>query len=74
MSLRSVFILLLLIASLMPAYYANKLLHRFIRPRQSLGRLLVYMLSALSLSFAYTFLLVWILLHLFPYVFPHAMK
>jgi hypothetical protein len=66
MRFRAVVIILIIIASLIPVYSFNKYLQERIRPRESLGRLLGYILSGLLLIFIYTFLLVFLIRKLFP--------
>jgi hypothetical protein len=66
MRYRSLVILFILLISLAPAFYVNRVLQKKINPRRSLGRLLAYMLSALFFVFIYTFLMVMLILHLFP--------
>lgn len=52
--------------SVIPAYYLNRYLQKVIQPRQSFTRLMVYLLSGLALVFVYTFLIVKVILWLFP--------
>ncbi len=52
--------------SVIPAYYLNRYLQKIIQPRQSFARLMVYLLSGLALVFIYTFLIVKVILWLFP--------
>jgi hypothetical protein len=66
MRLRAVVIILIIIASLIPVYSFNKYLQKAFRPRESLGRLMGYLLAGLVLIFAYTFLLVFFIRKLFP--------
>jgi len=54
-------VLTLLIAAI-PAYYINKYLLRTIRPKESFGRFFSYLLVSLAIAFAYTCLVVFILL------------
>ncbi|HLY68535.1 MAG TPA: hypothetical protein VKR53_02330 [Puia sp.] len=51
---------------LIGAFYTNKFLQKMIQPRRSAGRLFSYIFAAFAIVFAYTFLLVWIVAHLFP--------
>ncbi len=60
----SEFILILIL--LIPAFYINRVLQKALKPRQSFLRLMTYLLSALGLVFIYTYLLVWLVAHLFP--------
>jgi len=66
MRYRSLVILFILLISLAPAFYVNRVLQKKINPRRSFGRLLTYILSALFFVFLYTFLMVALILHLFP--------
>jgi len=66
MKLRAIIILMLIIVALIPAYSINKILQKVLRPRESLTRLLCYLLSALLLVFAYTMVLVLLIRYFFP--------
>ncbi len=66
MNTHSLLILLLLLALLVPFYFLQKLLQRWLQPRLSMGRLMLYLLIMLVLVFGYTFLLVWLMGKLFP--------
>ena len=66
MRYRSLVILFILLISLAPAFYINRVLQKKINPRRSFGRLLTYILSALFFVFLYTFLMVALILYLFP--------
>lgn len=66
MKWKSLLILLIIVASLIPAYLINKYLQKIIRPGESLGRLFLYLFCGLSLVFIYTFLLVFLIKKLFP--------
>jgi hypothetical protein len=59
-------IIVIILVSLIPAYYITQWLKAVIQPRSSFGRFLLYMLACLGLVFAYTFLLVALILKLFP--------
>lgn len=63
---RSLIILLLLLVLLVPFYFLQKALQRWVQPRLSMGRLMLYLLVMLALVFGYTFLLVWLTGKLFP--------
>jgi len=63
---KAIVILLLILASLIPAYLLNKYLQKIIRPRESLGRLFFYLLNGMLLVFVYTLLLVFVIKLLFP--------
>jgi hypothetical protein len=66
MNYRSLLILFLLLLGIVPARTLNRKLMSLIRPRESLFRLLVYMVSALVFVFIYTFAIVWFIGYLFP--------
>jgi hypothetical protein len=66
MKLKTLAILFMILASLIPIYYINQLLQRIIQPRKSFLGLMLYMLTGLALVFVYTFLLVFIIEKLFP--------
>jgi ATP/ADP translocase len=66
MKLKALAILFIILASLIPVYVFNKYLQQKIRPRASMGRLFLYMLSGFLLVFAYTFLVVFMIKKLFP--------
>jgi hypothetical protein len=70
MKFRSLIILLLLLLCFLPAIYINKMLQKKIQPRQSMGRMGIYLLSAFGFVFLYTFFMVWLI----SYLFPVAMK
>jgi hypothetical protein len=66
MKLQRLLIVLLILLSLIPIAYMNQWLQRIIQPRRSFIQLMLYVLASLILVFVYTFLLVWIITHLFP--------
>jgi hypothetical protein len=66
MRLQRLLILLLILASLIPAYYINLQLQRLIQPRRSFGQLILYFIACLVFVFGYTYLLVWIITQVFP--------
>ncbi len=66
MKTRSLLIWLVLLLSLLPAYYFHRGLLRLLQPRRSFGRFLLYLLSGLVMVFAYTYVVVWIISRLFP--------
>ena len=66
MRFKAIIILLIIFLSLIPAYSINKYLLKILRPRESLGRLLLYLLSSMLLVFIYTFLLVLVIKWIFP--------
>jgi hypothetical protein len=66
MNLKKIAVLLIIILSLLPAYYINQQLLKFIEPRKAPVRFLSYMLSMFAFIFVYTFLIVWLIGRLFP--------
>jgi hypothetical protein len=66
MKIHSLVILFIVFLFLVGAFYGNRLLQKMIQPRKSFGRLGIYFISAFALIFAFVFLLVWIVGHLFP--------
>jgi len=66
MKLKSLAILFIILVSLIPVYLFNKYLQKKIRPKESFGRLFLYLLSGFLLVFAYTFLVVLLIKKLFP--------
>ncbi len=64
--LQSVIVILFIAIFLFGAYFASRYLQRVIRPGESFGRLLIFMLSCLLLVFVLSFLLVFIVTSLFP--------
>jgi len=63
--LKAIAILLIILVSLIPVYWLNKKLQSTIRPKESLARLFLYILSGFALVFIYTFLVVFIVKKLF---------
>jgi hypothetical protein len=66
MKLKAFVILLIILLSLIPVYILHKYVQQKLRPRESMKRLLGYMLLIFLLVFAYTFLLVFTIKQLFP--------
>ena len=66
MKIRSLIKFVIILLSLLLAFYMNKLLQRKLKPRESFLRWMIYLLSAFGLVFIYAFLLVWAVAHLFP--------
>jgi hypothetical protein len=56
----------LILILLVPCFFINKFLQKIIQPRRSGVRFFVYMFSVFALVFLYTFLLVRIVVYLFP--------
>jgi len=63
---KAIVILVIILVSLIPAYSLNRYLQKIIRPRESLGRLFLYMFSGMLLVFIFTFILVFLIKMLFP--------
>jgi hypothetical protein len=66
MNFKKIAVLLIIVLSLLPAYYINLQLLKFIEPRKAPMRFLAYMLSMFAFIFGYTFLIVWLIDRLFP--------
>jgi hypothetical protein len=64
--MEKIFMFLFILASLIPMFYINKWLKGVIIPRKSLSRLALYFVLILELIFIYTYLLVLVILNLFP--------
>ena len=47
-------VLLLILIGGVPAWFFNKWLLKTLRPRESFGRFLLYLLTCLAIAFAYT--------------------
>lgn len=61
---KSLIIWLILIISLVPAYYLNKYLQRVLRPRDSAGRLFLFLLASFVFIVVYTIFLVGIIVRI----------
>jgi hypothetical protein len=61
-----VLIVIIILASLIPAYSINTWLMKVIGPRRSFGRFLLYLVASLAMVFVYTFLVVTIISWVFP--------
>jgi hypothetical protein len=66
MKLRSLTILVILLLSLLPAYYISQYLQRTMRPRESAARLFLYLLTNFVLVLVYTMFIVGLIVKLFP--------
>jgi uncharacterized membrane protein len=64
--IKAIAILGIIILSLLPVYLLYKYLQKVMRPRESMQRFLLWMLTMLLVIFGYTFLLVLIIKLLFP--------
>jgi hypothetical protein len=65
MRLRSLLILLIIIAALVPFYYLNRWLQRVIRPREAAVRFFLFIFANFLLIIIYTVLIVGIVVRLF---------
>ena len=63
---RYLLILLIVIASLLPAWFFNRYMQAVIQPRRSFAQLLLYMLVMAAFVAGYTFLVVWVIMQIFP--------
>ena len=66
MKLRSLLILGMLLLSLLPAYSFNRYLQRVLRPRESAGRLFLFIMANFVFVIVYTILVVGLIIRLFP--------
>lgn len=66
MKLRALAILFILLLSLLPAFYMNRYLQRSLQPRQSAGRLFLFILANFVLVLVYTLFVVGLIIKLFP--------
>jgi cytochrome c-type biogenesis protein CcmH/NrfF len=64
--IKAIAILGIIILSLLPVYLLYKYLQKVMKPRESMQRFLLWMLTMLLVIFGYTFLLVLIIKLLFP--------
>jgi hypothetical protein len=66
MKLRSLLILLVLVAAMVPVYYLNRWMRRAMRPRESAGRLFLFLMANFVLIIVYTVLVVGVIVRIFP--------
>ena len=66
MKLRAQIILLVLLVSLVPAYYFSRYLQHVLRPRESAGRFFLFMLVSFIFGVIYLVLLVGMIVRIFP--------
>jgi hypothetical protein len=64
--LKAVLIILVILFSLLPAWYLNQWLQKIILPRKSFLRFLFYMFLGFVMAFGYTFLVTLVIFKLFP--------
>ena len=66
LKLKALAILLIIILSLIPVCLFNKLTQKITRPKESPGRLFVFLVAGLIVVFVYTFFVVLLIKKLFP--------
>ena len=66
MKFRSQIILLVLLLSLVPAYYFSRHLQHLLRPRESAGRFFLFMLASFVFGIVYILFLVGMIVRIFP--------
>jgi len=66
MKLKAIIILLIITCSIIPLYFFYKYIQRIIRPKESMGRLFLYLMSGFALVFIYSFLIGLLVKMLFP--------
>ncbi|HEV3410842.1 MAG TPA: hypothetical protein VG101_00130 [Puia sp.] len=66
MKLRALLILLVLVVAMLPVYYMNRWMRWVMRPRESAGRLFLFLLANFVLIIVYTMLLVGMIVRIFP--------
>ena len=66
MKFRSQIILLVLLLSLVPAYYFSRYLQHVLRPRESAGRFFLFMLASFVFGLVYLVFLVGMIVRIFP--------
>jgi formate-dependent nitrite reductase membrane component NrfD len=66
MRTRSLVILLVLLAAVVPYFYLNRWLQRVIRPRENAGRLFLFLFMTFLLIVVYTGFVIGLIVKLFP--------
>jgi hypothetical protein len=66
MKLRALLILLVLVVAIVPVYYLNRLMKLVMKPRESVGRLFLFILANFVLIVVYTVLVVGLVIRIFP--------
>ena len=66
MKSRSLIILLVLVASMVPVYYLNRWLNRVVRPRESAGRFFIFLFANFVLVIVYVVFVVGLIVEIFP--------
>jgi hypothetical protein len=64
--MKTAIVLILIVAVMAGSYFVNKWLQKIIKPRQTLGRLMLYMLAVLIVVFLFSFFMVLIIIRLYP--------
>jgi len=64
--MKTVVVLSLIVGFMMAAYFMNRWLQKMIKPKQSLGMLLLYMFGVLVMVFLLSFLMVLVITWLYP--------
>ncbi|HTR30202.1 MAG TPA: hypothetical protein VMH27_13085 [Puia sp.] len=66
MKLRSLLILLVLVAAMVPVYYFRRWMRQVMRPRESAGRFFLYLIANFVLILVYTVFVVGVIFRIFP--------
>jgi hypothetical protein len=66
MKVRALLILLVLVMATVPVYYLTTWLRRVMKPRESAGRLFLFILATFVMIIVYTMLLVGMIVRVFP--------
>jgi hypothetical protein len=63
---KSILVLFFILVALIPAYVLNQFLQKLIRPKESIGRLFLYLISGMITVFVFVAVLVLLIKLLFP--------
>jgi hypothetical protein len=66
MRVRSLIILAVLVAVMVPVYYLNRWLNRVVRPRESAGRFFLFLFANFVLVIVYVVFVVGLIVEIFP--------
>jgi hypothetical protein len=66
MKLRSLLILLVLVLAMLPVYYLNRWMKQVMKPRESAGRLFLFLMANFLMIIVYTVLVVGMIVRIFP--------
>jgi hypothetical protein len=66
MKIRALVILLVLMVAIVPVYYLNRWMTVVMKPRESVGRLFLFILANFVLIVVYTVLVVGLIIRIFP--------